>query len=284
MNNRFHRVTLAACAFLGVPLASCGDAPQRAAAAADTADGGVSELEFEGGALDGSDDEALAEAAAKAAAAAGEPVASTPELDEETKALAKAFLTMPIDELLATMGLERDEETQMMDLPDETIRQLAIARLRRDALDPDDGGAPEVLRGGRLAVRYRHLSLDALDDFEFEAVMDALMKGEVRFPDSVAGLDGKQIEITGYMIPVEWKRREVTEFMLVRDLLACCFGGAPQPDEWIHVSMVEGEGSPYFPFVPVTVEGTLRIEGLDDGEGYAAGCFVLRATSTREVH
>lgn len=266
------------CVGLGL-LGACGDSP---------VEGGSVILEFEGGALDGSDDAAIeaaaAEAAAQSAAAAGEAGNVEPKVDAELEALAASYLTMPIDELLGTMGLARDEATQMMDLPDETIRQLAIARLRRDALDPDEGGAPSRLDDGRLSIRYRHLSLDALDDFEFESVMDSLMEGEVRFPREVADLDGQRVEITGYMIPVEWQRREVTEFMLVRDLLACCFGGAPQPDEWIHVSMNEGKGSPYFPFVPVSVQGTLHIEGIDDGEGYAAGCFRLRGTSSREVN
>ncbi|MFT5732647.1 MAG: hypothetical protein ACJA2W_001660 [Planctomycetota bacterium] len=317
MNIRHWFGPLAACALAGIGfglIAACGQAPSEGgtveghsvsgasvdgdsgdgvsidadavagkSAAGDSVDGGTVELEFEGGALDGSDDAALAAAAAEAAAAAGEPETIEPKVDPKVEALAKAYLTMPINELLATMGLERDEETQMMDLPDETIRQLAIARLRRDALDPDKGGAPERLSDGRLSVRFRHLSLDALDDLEFEAVMDSLMAGEIHFPKPVADLDAQRVEITGYMIPVEWQRRKVTEFMLVRDLLACCFGGAPQPDEWIHVSMDAGKGSPYFPFVPVSVQGTLSIEGIDDGAGYAAGCFRLRGTQAREV-
>lgn len=277
MNIRHRIGSLTRCALTGLGfglVAGCGDTP---------IEGGTAQLEFEGGALDGSDDAALAAAAAAEEAAASELESVELRVDGQVEALAKAYLAMPIDELLATMGLERDEETQMMDLPDETIRQLAIARLRRDAIDPDDGGAPERLAGGRLAVRFRHLSLDALDDLEFEAVIDSLMAGEVRFPKQVADLGGQQVEITGYMIPVEWQRREVTEFMLVRDLLACCFGGAPQPDEWIHVSMDAGKGSPYFPFVPVSVHGTLHIEGIDDGAGYAAGCFRLRGTQAREV-
>ena len=69
----------------------------------------------------------------------------------------------------------------------------------------------------------------------------------------------------------------------IQDPFACCFGGAPQPDEWIHVSMKEGSGSPYFPFVAVSVTGTLRIEGIDDGAGYAAGCFRLEGTETEEL-
>ena len=264
-------------ALLVALVAACGDTP---------VEGGSAELDFEGGAIDGSDDAVLAQEALAAEALAAESSAdaeAAPPIDPKVEALAASYLTMPIDELLATMGLERDERTQMMDLPDDTIRQLAIARLRREASDPDGGGAPERLANGSLSLRFRHLSLDALDDFEFEEVMDALMAGEKRFPEQIAALEGKRVEITGYMIPEEWQRREVTDFMLVRDLLACCFGGAPQPDEWIHVSMEKGKGSKYFPFVPVKVSGTLRIEGIDDGGGYAAGCFRLSGTDAREV-
>jgi hypothetical protein len=66
------------------------------------------------------------------------------------------------------------------------------------------------------------------------------------------------------MIPVEWNDAEVLEFMLVRDLLACCFGGAPQPDEWVQVRMAKGKGAHYYPFAPVIVHGRLEIEGLPD--------------------
>jgi len=268
---------VAACSALTL-LAACGGSSP--------VDGGAEELEFEGGALDGSEDAALAareealrvEEASAAAAGGGAPA-----IDAETEALAEAYLTMPIDEILESMGLARDEETQMMDLPDETIRQLAIARLRRDALDPDGGGPPERLGDGTLSIRFRHVSLDALDDPAYEAVIDALMEGETRFPEAIAALDGKRVELTGYMIPVEWQRRDVTEFMLVRDLLACCFGGAPQPDEWVHVSMEEDADSPYYPFVPVAVVGTFQIDGIDDGSGYAAGAYRMRGVGTREL-
>jgi hypothetical protein len=47
--------------------------------------------------------------------------------------------------------------------------------------------------------------------------------------------------------------------------------------------MEKGKGSKYYPFVPVAVEGTLRIEGIDDGAGYAAGCFRLEGTKAREL-
>ena len=107
---------------------------------------------------------------------------------------------------------------------------------------------------------------------------DAYVTDEFNFPERIAELDEQEIAIVGYMIPLEWEDTKVPEFMLVRDLLGCCFGGAPQPDEWMEVVM-EGEGADYFPYIPVLVTGTLSVEGIEDEAGYAAGCFVLSGTS-----
>ena len=122
-----------------------------------------------------------------------------------------------------------------------------------------------------------------------EDILDSLLypeeykEGEFDFPDRIKRNDGEVVSIVGYMIPLEWKETTVPEFMLVRDLLGCCFGGSPQPDEWISVIM-EGKGAEYFPYIPVIVTGTFKIEGIEDEAGYAAGCFHLSGTSvTKEL-
>ena len=88
---------------------------------------------------------------------------------------------------------------------------------------------------GRLVIGFPHLSLDELDDIQLEDLLDALLypdeyeEEDRRFPEQIQALDGKEVALTGFMIPVVWEETKVEEFMLVRDLLACCFGGAPQP-------------------------------------------------------
>jgi hypothetical protein len=134
---------------------------------------------------------------------------------------------------------------------------------------------------GVTAISWSALSMQ---DIAMEDILDSLLypeeyeDGEFEFPDRIQRNDGKVISIVGYMIPLEWKETTVPEFMLVRDLLGCCFGGSPQPDEWISVIM-EGKGADYFPYIPVIVTGTFKIEGIEDEAGYAAGCFHLSATS-----
>ena len=122
-----------------------------------------------------------------------------------------------------------------------------------------------------------------LPDETVDDLVDALLypesysEEESAFPEDIAALDGKEIVIEGFMIPLEWEGERVMSFMLVGDMLACCFGGAPEPDAWIDVKM-KGKGAEYFVQLPILVRGILHIEGLDDGTGYAAGCYTMDAT------
>lgn len=123
-----------------------------------------------------------------------------------------------------------------------------------------------------------------LPDERVDDLVDALLYPESYpeedrvFPEPIARHDGQVITVEGYMVPLEWAGERVRSLMLVGDLLACCFGTAPEPDAWVEVVM-EGEGAEYFVQLPVLVTGTFRIEGLDDGTGYAAGCYTMKATS-----
>ena len=125
-----------------------------------------------------------------------------------------------------------------------------------------------------------------LPDDRVDDLVDALLYPESysdeerAFPANIAELDGKEIIIEGFMIPLEWEGEKVLNFMLVGDILACCFGGAPEPDAWIDAKM-EAPGADYFVQLPILVRGIFHIEGLDDGTGYAAGCYTLEASSMK---
>lgn len=248
-------------------LASCGG---------DGVEGGQAELSFEGGALDGSEDSQIAVNDARP-----ENLRSATPYEVD--------LVTPIEELVEQMGLSYDEANAMIQLPEDVVRKLAAARKAQLDFDRNDTTPPQPMKGGRLAIRFRHLALDDLEDEEYEALLDALVGREAAddstpaapaptFPAEIRALDGKDVALGGYMIPVEWNDAEVLEFMLVRDLLACCFGGAPQPDEWVQVRMEKGKGAHYFPFVPVIVHGRMTISGMADAAGYAVGCYSMTGT------
>ncbi len=134
---------------------------------------------------------------------------------------------------------------------------------------------------GHWIISYSDLSLESMDT---EVLLDALIypdeyeDGEIEFPDRIQALDGEKVALTGYMIPMVWEDSAVRNYMLVRDLMACCFGGNPEPDEWVDCTM-EGKGCTYIQFIPVTTQGTFHIQGLSDAAGYATGAFRMDATS-----
>lgn len=102
-----------------------------------------------------------------------------------------------------------------------------------------------------------------------------------RFPDAVQEKAGTDRAIIGYMLPLEYKPRtnDIISFMLVRDLAACCFGGIPRPDEWIHVTMEEGKTTKAFRYVPIVVRGEFNVGRMEDEYGYAMGVYNLTAES-----
>ena len=136
---------------------------------------------------------------------------------------------------------------------------------------------------GALRITYRDLSLEGYD---VDTMLDYLLfpeefEGEeipeLDLPERITRLANREVSIVGYMIPGETEGGEVADFMLVRDLASCCFGGSPMPDEWIDVVMVEGETAEYHPFLPMRTRGVLRLGGQQDEVGFAVGIYRLEA-------
>ncbi len=156
--------------------------------------------------------------------------------------------------------------------------------LEEDATeDGKEDAPPEITESGYLKLGFPDISLKELGDEGIEDLLDALLypedysDEELAFPEHLQSLDNTQVGLRGYMIPSVQKDGEVTEFLLVADLLSCCFGGAPQPDQWVQVVMDEGCFSEYFAFIPIRVNGRFWLQVIEDEAGYAAGCFHIDA-------
>lgn len=103
------------------------------------------------------------------------------------------------------------------------------------------------------------------------------------FPERVRELDGATAAIRGWMIPGRIEKRDVRDFMLVRDNQACCFGAMPTFDEWIHVEMEPDAHAEYLRYVEMEVTGTLQVGGLPIVEGVQPPALRMRATRCRPV-
>ncbi len=137
---------------------------------------------------------------------------------------------------------------------------------------------------GPLDISYQDLSLI---EYDVDAMLDYMLfpdeydeedAKDLAFPRALTELMNREVSIVGYMIPGEMEQGRVTDFMLVRDLLGCCFGGSPMPDEWLDVIMVEGQTAEYRPYLPMRVTGTMTLGGEQDEAGFAMGIYRMSAT------
>lgn len=113
---------------------------------------------------------------------------------------------------------------------------------------------------------FDYSSVDGVEEVDGVSKVDFLFLGGFRYegnseeiPEPVLRLDGRMIEITGYMLPVETDRGRVKSFLLVNSRLACCFGVMPRTNEFIFAKVREGRGVLYHNDVPVTVKGILDV-------------------------
>ena len=118
--------------------------------------------------------------------------------------------------------------------------------------DYTSAGALET-EGGVTKVDF-----DFLGGFEYE-------KDNV-IPAKVMELDGKDIKVIGYMLPVDFESGEVRSFMLLNNQMGCCFGVMPRVNEFVYVEMPEGKSTKFMTDIPLRVTGKLKI-----GEGNLVG-------------
>ena len=143
--------------------------------------------------------------------------------------------------------------------------------------------APEVVNG------YLKLGFDRLASYKFTPpAYDPASKPDVpipsvenQIPDAVKKYDGQKAIITGFMLPVKMDGQLVTEFLLVRDPMMCCYGVTPQMNEWVVVKMVKGGVHPLMD-VPISFYGLIRVKEMFEN-GYMTGIYLLEGERMGEV-
>ncbi|MCY3016597.1 MAG: DUF3299 domain-containing protein [Planctomycetota bacterium] len=84
-------------------------------------------------------------------------------------------------------------------------------------------------------------------------------------PPAVDALQGRSVRIRGYILP-SFQQRGITQFVLVRDNMECCFGPGALLHDCVVVRMRPGKSAD-FSIRPVAVAGSFRIEELKGPDG-----------------
>ena len=154
---------------------------------------------------------------------------------------------------------------------------LRVAKLRKQGTEVSD----ELRR--QEAEAKRELSQAGLE-------AEQLLQQEARFRQKIkmqstllrTELDGRTIQIPGYLLPLDFEGTKGTEFLLVPYTGACIHTPPPPPNQIIHVTHKNGFSTSAL-FTPVWVKGKLQIKksrqsvGLSDGTTDFDVGYALRA-------
>lgn len=89
-----------------------------------------------------------------------------------------------------------------------------------------------------------------------------------------------RVSVSGFMIPLKMSDGKVSDFVLVKNRLLCCFGQSPRMNEWILVKMDPPVQS--LPDRPVTVVGTLYVEEAKEN-GQVLCLYRIEGTDLMEM-
>lgn len=120
-------------------------------------------------------------------------------------------------------------------------------------------------------------------DISFDDIKFEMLKGEPfrrsMITSKIEALDGRPVRIRGFILP-SFQQTGLTQFVLVRDNLSCCFGPGAALYDCIVVDMQPGKSTDYN-IAPVTVEGTFAIRELLDSDGKALAIYHLDGENVR---
>jgi hypothetical protein len=159
---------------------------------------------------------------------------------------------------------------------------LALASGAIPAAKADPAATPEVEKG------YLKLGFDRLSSYkfvtpEFDPAANPKAtppSGEEQIPASVKAWSGKGALVTGFMLPTKLDNGLATEFLLMANQMACCYGAVPNMNDWVIVRIPKG--TPIIQDVPIAFHGKFKVGAMFDS-GYMTGIYELDADGPGDV-
>lgn len=146
------------------------------------------------------------------------------------------------------------------------------------AVDPPAGrsaATPDRAPAGRPSGAIRDISFD---DIKFEMEKGAPFTRDL-LPTRVTALERERIRIRGYILP-SFQQTGLSQFVLVRDNMECCFGPGAALYDCVVVRMQPGKTAD-FSIRPVAVAGTFRLEELRGPDGKHLAIYALDGEDVR---
>ena len=121
---------------------------------------------------------------------------------------------------------------------------------------------PESFRADAILDKYGDISELKDDDPKVQTMMQELEQAYKSAP-VVESLDGKNIKIPGFVVPLEGDGQKVSEFLLVPYYGACIHVPPPPANQTLYVKVPSGEAKIREVFDTVWVSGKLSAKTFD---------------------
>jgi hypothetical protein len=142
---------------------------------------------------------------------------------------------------------------------------------------PDDPGRDQSTRASES------LWPSGVLDITFDDIKFAMEKHEsferALLTERIEQLQGRDVKIRGYILP-SFRQHGITQFVLVRDNMECCFGPGAALYDCILVHMAKGTSISYT-VRPVVVEGRFAIEELTGPDGEHLAIYRLSGRAVK---
>ena len=131
----------------------------------------------------------------------------------------------------------------------------------------------QMLKAGKIKGLDRILPFEEISSWPYQ---DGL-KG---MPKRIKKLDGKQVLMTGFMLPID-EVENIKEFLLVQSLWGCCYGTPPDINGVVRVVM-KGSKRIDYEFEPIKVVGEFSV-GPTIEDGFCVDIYQLSARSVEVI-
>jgi hypothetical protein len=147
------------------------------------------------------------------------------------------------------------------------------------ATQPADAASAGIATGSNRTPHKRpesgkplEMTLHELGNFDFDENLDTAV------PADVQALSGVTVKLPGQMMPLD-QVGKVTRFILVNDLMSCCFGQAPKVQQIVYVELPKDKWiEPTSERISVEGKLTVRIKKED---GYVVSLFEVEPSSIK---
>lgn len=184
-----------------------------------------------------------------------------------TLAAAAPVLELQWEDLAGKIEFEDPFEKLTSEQIYHLYKYVQVAELKDTDRSKITASMEEEARIAETTLREEGVDIEYLITISPEIQKKRLQSGSAVVPD----LDGQKVKLPGYLLPLEFNQKKVTEFLLVPWVGACIHTPPPPPNQIVYVSLKKGyDGMEQF--VPVWVTGEMQVRSskkdlfLVDGE------------------